>query len=270
MSGALPATAYSQPKTATVSNNRPALNVAVAANFRNTATQLFAEFEQQYPVAIRLSTASTGTLYAQTIAGAPFDLVFMADHPSARRLVDDGRAQPASLRIYARGTLILTYRLENEKPQALLALANRLCSPETPDEKALTPNRQSLLLAIANPQLAPYGRAALQALGNSDQKTPTQKVEIIKGNNVLQAQQFFNNTLVDAALVSLSQVIHLDSSEPRCRVKTSLYAPILQSMVVVNKPHRQIQQRDAIKALYQFLDSPQAMRIMQRNGYHTH
>ena len=81
--------------------------VAVAANFAETAAELEREFEQLYGHELRLTTGSTGKLYAQITHGAPFDVLLAADALRPRLLVEAGLVVPGSRSTYAIGRLAL-------------------------------------------------------------------------------------------------------------------------------------------------------------------
>ena len=86
------------------------LTVAVASNFSRTATELAARFTARSGVAVRISSGSTGKLYAQIVNGAPFDVLLAADAERPARLEASGLAEPATRFTYATGRLVLWSR----------------------------------------------------------------------------------------------------------------------------------------------------------------
>jgi len=126
------------------------LRLAVAANFRACFEQLADRYQTETGNRIEPSYASTGILYAQIIAGAPFDAFFSADSKRVEKLVEQGFASAADRITYAFGRLVLWIPAAREAPDArhLAALL------EDPRQR----------LAMANPNLAPYGRAARDTL----------------------------------------------------------------------------------------------------------
>ena len=128
------------------------------------------EFAAETGVRLRVSTASTGKLYAQIINGAPFDILLAADRDRPQRLEASGAAVEGSRFTYAEGQLVLWSRQETDCRGVLNAL-------------------DSGRLAIANPDTAPYGLAAQQFLeheGLWDAIEP----KLVQGESVIQALQF--------------------------------------------------------------------------------
>lgn len=149
------------------------LRVAVAANFRGTLETINAQYTRDTGQQVLLSSASSGVLANQVIHGAPFDLFFSADRTTAEALLTRGNA--VSTRCYAQGSLVL--------------LGGTL--------DALSDSRFSL--AIGNPATAPYGRAAMEVLARPEYDIQR---SLIRGNNVLQAYQFWRAGATDLALVA--------------------------------------------------------------------
>lgn len=152
------------------------LRVAVAANFRPTLEQLSARFEEQTGQRVLVSSASTGVLYNQILHGAPYDLFFAADRERPRKLQEQGLG---TSECYARGRLVLVGGKGD-----LAALAD--------------PGRS---LAIANPDTAPYGAAAMEVLARPAFATGRTR-RLVRGNNVAQAYQFWQSGGTDLALVA--------------------------------------------------------------------
>ncbi len=152
------------------------VRVAVAANFRSTLEQINARFEAETGQPILLSSASTGVLYNQILHGAPFDLFFAADQATPERLATE---VGGSTFCYAIGQLVM---VGGGRDLALLA-----------DPR--------LSLAIANPATAPYGAAAMDVLARPEFAAAGER-KLVRGNNVLQAYQFWRSGGTDLALVA--------------------------------------------------------------------
>lgn len=138
------------------------LRIAVASGFLPVARDLARDFELRYDVRVSLSSGASGALHAQIVAGAPFDLFVAADPRYTDDLVQRGRALSSTA--CARGVLVLWTPQPLGDPRRDLA--------------------QMRSVAIANPDLAPYGRAAqqsLQALGLWG------RVDVVQGQNAGQA-----------------------------------------------------------------------------------
>ncbi len=153
------------------------LRVAVAANFRGTLEQISQHFQAETGHQVRISSASTGVLATQILHGAPFDLFLAADAQAPAALLRAGVGQDSEC--YASGELVLV----GGAPE-------QLADPTSS-------------LAIANPDTAPYGRAALEVLARSE-FTPGAGRKLVRGSNVLQAYQFWRSGAVKLALVARS------------------------------------------------------------------
>ncbi len=161
------------------------VTVAVASNFAEPAKQLAERFEQATGQSVRISTGSTGKHYAQIVAGAPFDVFLAADVERPERLVVEGIGRRAG--IYAIGKPILV--------SADPGLAGKPCI----DAFATSSNTT---LAIANPETAPYGRAATEWL-SSLAAAP----RIATGENVAQAMHFVMSGNARFGIVAESQLL---------------------------------------------------------------
>ena len=151
------------------------LRVAVAANFKPTLDQASREFESATGITVKLSSASSGVLASQVRHGAPFDLFFAAD-----------RAGPAQLQELA----------ADNSPGAFCYAIGRLSLAGGQLEDL---GKSRLSLAIANPATAPYGRAAMEVLQR--QGAANLDRDLVRGNNVAQAYQFWHSGAVDMALL---------------------------------------------------------------------
>jgi molybdate transport system substrate-binding protein len=223
--------------------DQAALRVAVAANFAAPLNELIDVYAETTGESLSASSASTGVLYAQVIHGAPFDLLLAADSERPARLVRNGHALADSLRTYALGRLVLAFRPARDvAAQADADIGTLLATP-------------GITVAIANPELAPYGRAAESVL----MRFPAAQPRILTGANVGQAMQMWVTGGADAAFVSAS--FRPAHSVP---VPEDWYAPIAQQAVVLsNSPRRQRARR--------FLDwltgTDTARDIIRRHGY---
>lgn len=217
------------------------LTVAVATNFSPTLDKIAELYTRDTGKQIRISTASTGTIYAQILNGAPWDLFLSAD--VARPLELERQGLTRSRFTYATGQLVLW------APGAA-----------QPVNEAWLKEFKGRL-AIANPDLAPYGSAATQVLAHFD----IHPRQLVRGANVAQAFQFVHSGNVDAGLVALSQIRSLgatpDSSDywivPPCS-----HDPVEQQLVVLRSASA------AADEFAAFLRSPAVRGIIEADGYH--
>ena len=186
------------------------LRVAVAANFKPVLEQLINDSS----IAIKLSSGSTGALYAQIKYGAPYDIFFAADDIRPEKLESSNLTRIR--KTYAYGRLVLWI------PEKKLHTAS------TPGETTLT--EFSGPIAIANPLHAPYGRAAKELLSHFE----TNNAKPVFGLSVAQAFTFVRTGNAPAGLVGLSQVIASSISKDRYWLVPELYhEPIRQQLVVM-------------------------------------
>jgi molybdate transport system substrate-binding protein len=168
---------------------RPSLAVAAAANLRPALETLARAFEAERPgVEVRVTFGASGTLHAQIVAGAPFDVFFSADRASPRALVAEGLAEREE--VYALGRLVLW--VPNGSP---LDLAR--------DGLAALARPGVRRVAIPNPALAPYGRAAEAAL-RAGGVWEAVRPKLVLGESVAQTAQFAHSGAADAAFVPRS------------------------------------------------------------------
>lgn len=227
---------------------------------------LTAAFHARTAFRLASSAASTGKHYAQIRAGAPFDVFLAADADRPRRLVEEGLAVPESLYRYATGRLVLVAHRDAVAAAAVAAAA----SPHDTLPPCLAgvldaAGRDGRPLAFAQPDTAPYGRAAretLERLGLWSRLAP----RAVRGTNVSQALQFVASGNASAAFVSRAQRLAAPGERlSRCEwdVPAALHAPIEQEMVVLKASA----DREAVRAFARFLRSDAAARIIRDWGY---
>jgi len=218
------------------------IRIAVASNFAPALADIAKLFEQQSPHKVLLSSGSTGKHYAQIINGAPFDLFFAADTHRPELLDVQELIVKNSRFTYAQGRLVLWNPLGGNAEQKLH-------------------NASFERLAIANPRLAPYGRAAQQTLQYLGLWQQLQK-KLVRGENISQAYQFTHSGSAQLGLVALAQ---LRNPNHPVRGSTWLvpenhYAPIRQQAV-------QLSDNEAAGQFLGFIKSPTALAIIERYGY---
>ncbi|GAA6152599.1 molybdate ABC transporter substrate-binding protein [Pseudoteredinibacter isoporae] len=219
----------------------------MASNFADTARTLGKHFSKQTGHNVRFVLGSSGKIAAQIRHGAPFDLFLSADQERPAQLITEKLAFANSRFSYAEGALVLWS--VNKKHQQLDAeFINRLKASSQPFK-----------LAIANPRLAPYGRAASVFLGGIERR------HIVQGENIAQAFQFARIGRVDAGFIARSQWLALPSSErqPSWEIPRSLHPKILQDAVLLKRAGSNA----AARAFWEYLQSPEAHLIIEKDGY---
>jgi molybdate transport system substrate-binding protein len=223
--------------------------VAVASNFAATAADLARRFASVTGHEAELVPGSTGKLYAQIVNGAPFDVFLAADSERPARLDRAGLVVTNSRRVYAIGQLVAWSRYAADDGAACLA--------------ALRPGVAGKI-AIANPDLAPYGVAAREYLQHEGLWDGAQG-RLVLGENIAQALQFAVNGGAVVALVSAAQ-LHSESLAPGiCQqpVPGGTYAPIEQQVVWLARSAG----NDAAAAFVEYLAGDEARQAIVAAGY---
>ncbi len=256
--------------------NKLILRIAVAANFKSTLDLLIEKFYSEHALAesldIRVAKGSTGALYTQIINGAPFDIFFAADTLRPQRLVNIGVAVADSLQTYALGQLALVYPSKEEKENSALPHCeiNSLDQLEWRlDQLAKLNERSQQAIAMANPKVAPYGKAAQELLIKiRSHGANLSSFRIIQGQNVIHSQQFLITGNVDIAFLSMTQAHHRRmKSFNFCKIATDLYPQITQSMVLVQPIKRKPNIERIARSFMQFIQSESAQTLIINRGY---
>lgn len=228
---------------------RPALpgaRLAVAANVKPVMDALEARFEADTFYEIEIVTGATGALYTQIINGAPFDILLAADQARPEKLESDGQGIAGTRFTYATGRLALWS-----------------AAPGTDAFKTLSsPNLRTL--AHANPDLAPYGRAAEQVIAALGLEAQVADKRVL-GQNVGQAFAFVQTGNAELGFVALSQVLSLPA---RARglywvPPDTLYTPIKQDAILLAHGER----NEAALAFLTFLQGQDARDMIAGAGY---
>lgn len=194
------------------------------------------------------SFGSSGLLARQVEAGAPLDAFASADRALVDRAIASGACDAATKTLYGRGRLVVWWPEGSTVPPP-----GRLIDLADPRFRRI---------AIANPEHAPYGRAAREALtavGICDAVAP----RLVFGENVLQAFQFAATGNTEVAIVALA--LALGAGGGRLDVDASLHAPLDQVMVACRRGRHP----DAGRAFVRFVDGETGRAIMRRYGFET-
>ena len=221
------------------------IRVAAASNFARAMISLASDFEENSGHKVKLVFGSTGKHYAQIHNGAPFDVFFAADIKRPRLLEQQGIAIAGSRFTYAKGKLILWSHMPNY----------------VDSEGEVLRHGSFEHLAIANPNLAPYGRAAREVLKYRG-LWEEMKQKVVRGENIGQAFQFVSSGNAELGFVAFSQVKNID--EPiegsYWEVPQSLYTPIEQQAVLLTD-------NEAGRSFISYIKSKPALKIISNHGY---
>ena len=222
------------------------VRVAVAANFAPVLAQLAAPFTEASGHHLRVSSGSSGKLYAQISHGAPFDVLLSADAERPRRLEADGQVVAGSRFTYARGRLVLW----SAKPGVV-------------DNRGEVLRRGTFRrLAIANPRIAPYGAAAQDVLEGLRLWHAVQG-RLVQGEDIGQTFQFVYTGNAELGFVAWSQIKARGESGSFWLVPEALHRPIEQQAVLLTGAA----DNAAARAFLEFLCGPRAREIIAAAGY---
>jgi molybdate transport system substrate-binding protein len=224
------------------------LRVAAAADLEPVLPPILAQFRQATGIRAEATFQASAVLTMQIMNGAPFDLFLSADMGYPKRLIDAGLGDAPKPVSYARGTLVLWARKDSRLPPPSLDLLR---------------NPGLKRLAIADPERAPYGRAAVGAL-NSLKLYDALKPRLATAENIAQAAQFVDSGNADAGLISLTsaRTPRLAASGAYFVIPRSLYPPIEQGAVVVSSS----KQRAAAHILLDYLLSAPVQAQLAKSG----
>jgi molybdate transport system substrate-binding protein len=221
--------------------------VAVAANFLVPLRALATAFEMTSDHEIVVVAGSTGQLYAQIVSGAPFDAFLAADHERPRQLAAARLGLADSVFTYAAGRLVLWSR----DPGLV-----------RDDTLSKLPDLGFRWLAIAEPDVAPYGAAARQALVELGHWSVIEP-RIVRGQNVAQAFAMAETGNAELGLVALSQALAYGGDASYRVVSPGLHDPIRQDAILL----RRGAENAAARAFLEFVRSSDAASIIERFGY---
>lgn len=230
------------------------LRIAAAADLQPVLPPILEQFQRQTGIHAEATYQASAMLTTEIQNGAPFDLFLSADLGYPQRLIDAGAADAKGMGtnagplIYAKGTLVLWARNDSQLPAPSLKLFE--------DAKLQR-------LAIANPDRAPYGRAAVAAL-QSLKLYDALKPKIVTAENISQAAQFADSANADAGLISLTSALtaKLAADGRYFVIPRDLYPPIEQGAVIVGKTS----QRDAAESFLKLLLSKPVQDELAKSG----
>ena len=223
------------------------LNIAVAANMQYAMEALVEEFTQTTGIPCEVVVSSSGKLTAQISEGAPFHLMVSADMKYPGELHRSGlTAGPPE--VYAHGKLVLWTLQEDLEPGLEVLKSDAVRH-----------------IAMANPNTAPYGRAAMEVLQNSGWFEQVRE-KLVYGESIAQTNQFITSRAAEIGFTALSVVVapQMEGKGRWAEPDPSLYAPIAQGVVVMKNPENI---REQAMEFRDFLFSARAREMLIKFGY---
>ena len=217
----------------------------MASNFAATARDIAGQFSQESGFRVRITSASTGKLYAQIVNGAPFDILLAADADRPQRLEAAGAGVAGTRFTYALGALVLWSRqAEDCREELHRADGGRI--------------------AIANPETAPYGAAAKSFLQRSGLWDAVRD-RLVVGENISQTLQFAASGNARLGFIARSQLQAPSLPPASCSwpVPETMHAAIDQQAILLRRGAN----AEGAKLFLEFLRGDAGRAIIMRHGY---
>ena len=227
------------------------VTIAVAANMKDAFAEIAAEFKSTGKPEMRVVYGSSGNFAAQIMNGAPFSLFIAADEQFPLELFKNGKTVDDGS-IYAIGKLVIITKTSS---------GIYLSDSKSDIAKAISKANK---VAIAKPEIAPYGRAAVQYL-KAEGLWDLAKDKLVYADNIGSATTYVASGAADLGFTafSLAKSPELLRQTSYVAVDTKMYEPIKQRMVLIKGAPQEAQD------LYRFMQGPKAKAILQKYGYST-
>ena len=226
------------------------LAVAAAADLKFAMTDLAAQFETKTGTKVNVTYGSSGNFFAQLKNGAPFEVFFSADIDYARKLEAAGFSDPGTLSRYATGRIVIW------------APADSKLNVSESGWKTLLDDRVKKI-AIANPEHAPYGRAAVAAMQKAGIYERV-KSKLVFGENISQAAQFVQSGNAQAGILALSLAVSDALKDgKRWDIPQDLHPPIEQAAIVL----KSAKNNETARAFLDFVKSDKGRATLAKYGF---
>jgi molybdate transport system substrate-binding protein len=226
------------------------LNIAAAADLTFAFKDVVAQYQKQTGNVVKLSYGSSGNFFSQIENGAPFDLFFSADIGYPQKLEAAGLTVPGSIYEYATGKIVIWVPNASK-----IDLSRGLATLLDPSIRKI---------AIANPEHAPYGVAAVAAMRYAGIYDKV-KDKLVLGENISQTAQFVESGNVDVGILALSLAVAPAMKEKGryAEIPAADYPPIIQAGVILkSSPNKKL----AIQFL-KFMKEPATVAVMEKYGF---
>jgi molybdate transport system substrate-binding protein len=226
------------------------ITVAAAADLQFAMQDISARFEKQTGKQIKLIYGSSGNFFQQIQNGAPFDMFFSANLDYPKKLEAAGLVDQGSYYRYAKGTIVVW--VPNDSKLNISAGLKSLLDPSVKK------------IAIANPQHAPYGQAAVAAM-QTEGIYEKVKDKFVLGENISQTASFVVSGSADAGVVALSLALspRMKDQGRYAEISADEYPAIDQACIILNSSKN----KEAARQFLQFLKSPETSATLTKYGF---
>ncbi|HYW38552.1 MAG TPA: molybdate ABC transporter substrate-binding protein [Terriglobales bacterium] len=228
------------------------ITVAAAADLQFAMQDVAARFEKETGKTVKLIYGSSGNFFQQIQNGAPFDMFFSANLDFPKKLEAAALTEPGSYYQYARGKIVIWVPKESK-----LDLSSGM-------KVLLDPSIKKL--AIANPQHAPYGQAAVAAM-QYEKVYDKVKDKIVLGENISQAASFVVSGSADVGIVALSLALSSNMKDRGryTEVPTDEYPPIEQACVILGSSKH----KETARQFLSFFKKPVIADVLKSYGFYV-
>ncbi|WP_188369412.1 molybdate ABC transporter substrate-binding protein [Muriicola marianensis] len=231
-------------------NHENTLRIAIASNLQYAVDSVVAGFEKEHEIICEVIPGSSGKLFAQIREGAPYDLFLSADMDYPEALFKEGRTIQKP-EVFAYGALVLWTGRQNLKPSIEILASDSV-----------------RYIALANPRIAPFGRAAQETLVYYGMEEKVRD-KMVYGESVAQANQFIQSGSAEVGFTSLSIVMSPAQRENGkwILIDTAAYQPLPHGAVLLQtgKPVK-----PAARQFYEYLFSGKGKEVLKNFGYSVH
>jgi molybdate transport system substrate-binding protein len=226
------------------------VTIAAASDLQAVLPAIARNFEAQAGVTTRLTFGSSGNFFSQIQNGAPFDVLLSADLHYPQQLVASGQAIADTLYEYASGRLVVWARSDT--------------GIDVRRGLSLLSDPRIRRVAIANPEHAPYGRAAVAALQHEHLYEAVQP-KLVLGENISQAAQFVQSGNADVGILALSVALApaMKAGGAYSEIPSTMHPPIRQGAVVLRNGTNE----KGARAFLDFLKQPDSLKLLAGFGF---
>ena len=226
------------------------ITVAAASDLQFAMQDVVAHFQQSSGKKVNVTYGSSGNFFQQLQNGAPFDMFFSANLDFPKKLEHASLTEPGSYYQYAKGKIVVWTRNESK------------LNIDAGLKAFLTPDIQKI--AIANPQHAPYGQAAVAAMQKEDVYDKV-KDKLVLGENISQTASFVVSGAADAGVVALSLAVspNMKTKGHYIEIPAGEYPPIEQACVIMSSS----KSKDTAKQFLDYFKSSETASILATYGF---
>lgn len=236
--------------SAALSLHAQEIHVAAAADLKPAMAELSQKFTEHSQTRVIVTFGSSGNFFSQMQNGAPFDLFFSADIAYPKKLEAAGLAEPGTLYEYAVGRIVIW-----------MPVSAKVDVTKRGWDALLDASVEKI--AIANPEHAPYGRAAVAALQKAGVYESV-KAKLVYGENISQAAQFVQSGNAQAGILAMSLAISPAMRDgKRWDIPADMHPPLEQAVIILKSSKN----KDAARAFLDFLKSGAGRAILSNYGF---